>query len=92
MGYDGSVYLISPPFGSLHMLSLDLTYDRWYYDNSDESYQEIGQKKPNPWGLHDMHGNAAEWTASCYRPYPPKGESETADPNDSTRRGRTCQR
>ncbi len=40
----------------------------WYYGNSENSYQKIGQKKPNQWGLHDMLGNVAEWTLDQYLP------------------------
>lgn len=38
----------------------------WYYDNSTESTQKVGQKKPSPWGLFDIYGNVGEWTLDGY--------------------------
>lgn len=38
----------------------------WYKNNSEESYHKVGLKKPNPWGLFDMHGNVSEWTLDMH--------------------------
>ncbi len=33
----------------------------WYKKNARGQPHTVGQKKPNAWGLYDMHGNAREW-------------------------------
>ncbi|MDR2761161.1 MAG: formylglycine-generating enzyme family protein [Planctomycetaceae bacterium] len=38
----------------------------WYFDNSDGESKKIKQKKPNAWGLYDMHGNLSEWVLEQY--------------------------
>jgi formylglycine-generating enzyme required for sulfatase activity len=49
----------------------------WYPGNSGSTTHAIGQKKPNSFGLYDMHGNVYEWCSDWFAAY---ANEQTVDP------------
>ena len=55
--------------GSTNARDGSLSELAWWHGNSDSRTHPVGQKQPNRFGLYDVFGNVAEWTADWYGPY-----------------------
>jgi serine/threonine protein kinase len=59
----------------------DLEEFAWVRGNADGKTHPVAQRRPNPWGLYDMHGNVWEWCRDWYDPSYVGGPTDPTGPD-----------
>jgi formylglycine-generating enzyme required for sulfatase activity len=58
----------------------------WYDKNCDNRPHPVGQKKPNAWGLFDMHGGVLQWCSDWFAPYANERSQDPEGPDSGKTR------
>ncbi|MBI9084218.1 MAG: SUMF1/EgtB/PvdO family nonheme iron enzyme [Desulfobacterales bacterium] len=54
----------------------------WYRANTGGRLKPVGGKRPNAWGIYDMHGNVYEWCQDRFGPYGAGSDVDPAGPDE----------
>ncbi len=75
-------------WGKWYSVRKSLSHRLWDPDWDDKQVEtdKVTANMPNAWGLHNMHGNAAEWTKSLYKPYPYRADDGRNEPDTDGKR------